>query len=84
MISKTRSIHPKPSVKRTQRRLVGIAEAAEYCNVSRWTMRAWIAKGLVPFVALPSGTANDADFRDKKIDLNDLDALIDQKKDRNS
>ncbi len=72
----TKTVEPK--------RIVGVQKAAAYAGVSRWTIRAWIQTGKLPFVRYPSGRKDDDDLRGAKIDLADLDAFIDRAKDRNS
>ena len=63
------------------KRIVGIQRAAAYAGVSRWTVRAWIADGKIPFIRYPG--RGDSDLRGAKIDLADLDIFIDRSKDRN-
>lgn len=65
------------------RRLVSISEAARYAGVSRWSIHAWIRAGKLPFHQFPGTTNPEKNFRGVKIDLNDVDILIDQSKDHN-
>jgi len=68
-------------VSRADMRVVNISNAARYAGVSRWTIRRWINEGKLPFVRYPSGS-DDTQFRADRVDLNDLDALIERSKDR--
>lgn len=65
------------------RRIVGVTEAARYAGVSRWTMHNWIVHGRIPFLRYPATKDPDKSLRGCKIDLNDVDTLIDKSKDRN-
>lgn len=71
----------KPATDATKR-IVGIQRAATYAGVSRWTIRAWIVSGQLPFIRYPGGK-DEKDLRGSKVDLADLDAFIDRHKDRN-
>lgn len=74
------------TAKRTRivpRRIVGIQTAARYAGVSRWTMAAWVEEGKIPFIRYPA-KHGEGDLRAPKIDLDDLDAFIARRKDRNS
>src|SRR5262249_50489277 len=66
---------PKPDRKPNAagRPIVGVTRAAEYAGVSRWTIRAWMLSGKIPFIRYP-GSKDDKDLRGAKIDLKDLDA----------
>lgn len=61
-------------------RLVGIKQAAVYLNISRWTLRHWINQGKIPYVQFPG--LKQGNLRGAKVDLNDLDAFIEQNKQR--
>jgi len=73
-------------------RLMTLPEIAEYCRVSYWMVRDWVAAGLLLRVELPCGrvkrkshgalTLEAGDTRTRKIlvDHVDMDALIDQSK----
>jgi len=65
------------------RRIVGVTAAARYAGVSRWTMHAWIVGGKIPFIRYPGTKDPDETLRGVKIDLADLDLLIDRARDRN-
>lgn len=62
------------------RRVVSVAKAAAHAGVSRWTVHQWITAGLLPYIAYPRGDGED--MRGLKVDLNDLDAFIERRKDR--
>lgn len=68
---------------KSPKRIVGIQAAARYAGVSRWTLRAWVDAGKLPFLRYP-GKNGDVDLRSIKIDLDDLDAFIARCKDRNA
>jgi excisionase family DNA binding protein len=66
----------KPRV--VNRRIVGIMKAARYAGVSRWTLRAWILEGRLPFLRYPAKGGGE---ERTMVDLDDLDAFIDRAKD---
>jgi hypothetical protein len=60
-------------------RLLGVREAAHYLGISEWSLREWVASGVVPQVRvpLPSTTKRRGDTcRRVLIDRYDLDSLI--------
>jgi excisionase family DNA binding protein len=59
-------------------RLLGLAAAASYMGVSTWTIRRWLAEGVVPRVRLPGGEGGEVDRL--LFDVTDLDALIERGK----
>jgi excisionase family DNA binding protein len=58
-----------------EKRAFTIAEAAEYCCVSRGIVENWLTKGLIRYEELP-GTGNKQRFR--RIRKIDLDTFLDQ------
>ncbi len=65
---------PRLNLVRT-RRLLTYRQAAEYAAVSYWTIRDWVEAGRLAAVRLPGGG------RLLRIDVSDLDQLIDASKD---
>lgn len=68
-------------------RLLTIRDAAAYCSVSFWTMRDWIAAGLIPTIQLPplrprEGAKPTTQLRRVLIDRHDLDVFIEARKRR--
>jgi hypothetical protein len=66
-------------------RLVGVKVAALYLGISAWSVREWIASGVIPrvAVALPRSAKRKGDTcRRVLVDVRDLDALIDRWKAR--
>src|SRR4051812_33736605 len=62
-------------------RLIGIEAAAKYLAVSYNTMLDYVRQGLVPTIALPSRVEDGGGLRrSKRIDIRDLDALIEARK----
>lgn len=70
-------------------RLMNLHDAAEYLGVSYWTMRDYVADGIVPHVILPCSRrrkkggavvrrAGDTNARRKYLDRADLDRLIEK------
>jgi hypothetical protein len=57
-----------------QARLLGLASAAAYLGVSTWTVRDYVAAGLLAWVALP--TPHGGTLKRRLLDVNDLDRLI--------
>jgi hypothetical protein len=72
-------------------RLMNLHDAAKYLGISYWTLRDYIADGLIPRVNLPCSRrrrkdgvvvrrAGDIEARRIYVDRTDLDALIDRSK----
>jgi hypothetical protein len=72
-------------------RLMNLHDAANYLGISYWTLRDYIADGLIPRVNLPCSRrrkkggavvrrAGDVEARRIYVDRTDLDALIDRSK----
>jgi hypothetical protein len=60
-------------------RLFGVDDAARYAAVSPWSIREWVASGVLPRVAIalpPTTKRRGAECRRILIDVLDLDALI--------
>ncbi len=65
-------------------RLIGLKAAAQYLGLSYWTMRDIVLGGTIPIVRIPYPRARDGrTVRRVLIDQRDLDALIEQNKERN-
>ena len=74
-----------------QPRLMNLHDAANYLGISYWTLRDYIADGLIPRVNLPCSRrrkkggavvrrAGDIEARRIYVDRTDLDALIERSK----
>ncbi len=62
-------------------RLLGVREAAHYLGISAWSIREWIAAGVVPCVKvlLPTTTKRRGETcRRVLVDVRDLDTLIER------
>ena len=57
-------------------------QAAVYLSISTWTVREWIGAGVLPTVSFRVPTRRGAPFKRVLVDIRDLDALIDQSKER--
>jgi hypothetical protein len=60
-------------------RLLGVREAAHYLGVSAWSVREWVAAGIVPAVKvmLPTTSKRKGETcRRVLVDIKDLDTLI--------
>jgi hypothetical protein len=73
-------------------RLLDLYQAATYTGLSYWTLRDYVADGVLPAVRLPSGRqrsrggivkAGAGSNRKILIDREDLDRLIEESKERN-
>jgi hypothetical protein len=69
-------------------RLLDDRAAAEYLGLSRWTIRDYIARGLIAVVDLPPLSAREGEqqrdtLRRVLIDLENLNSFVDEHKGRN-
>ena len=75
----------------SQPRIMNLLDAARYLGISKWTLRDWIADGLIPRVTLPCSRrrkkdgaivrrAGEIEARRILVDRSDLDALIERSK----
>ena len=58
------------------KRVLSIAEAARYAEVSRGTLESWLVRGLLPYENLPSAGGGKHRFR--RIRKADLDEFLDK------
>lgn len=66
-------------------RYVSITAAGRYAGVSRWVVTGWVNNGTLPFHRLPgAGQDPKKPLKGVKIDLDDMDQLMQQSKDRNA
>lgn len=74
---------PSTAADRTQPRLLDLHQASLYTGIAYWSLRRLAASGLIAVVKLPAPGATDGRaMRRILFDRSDLDALIDQSKER--
>ncbi len=61
-------------------RLLDIKDAATYLGVSEWTVRAWIADGLIKPIDLPTVRKTREKNRRLLFDTKSLDAFVDARR----
>lgn len=59
-----------------QPRLLDFHQAGQYCNVSPWTIRAWVDNGALATVKLPAYGKDGRTLRRALVDVRELDRLI--------
>jgi excisionase family DNA binding protein len=64
---------------KSKKRLVGITAAGRYVGVSRWTIYKWIRAERIPVYRLPRARPDQFLL---KVDLNDIDTLLERAQDR--
>ena len=63
-------------------RLLDIKDAAAYLGVSEWSLRSWIADGLIKPIELPSVSKTREKNRRLLFDVKSLDVFVDSRSDR--